>query len=708
MSTRILINICCCFVLTLSATFASCTSATANNDALPSAIDSLAARVTEGTSAGRIIFREEPADSDFFEISADGDRVLIRGNNPVSMATGLNWYLKYVAGIHISWNNLTQPLPATLPLPAEPIRRNASVPKRYYLNYCTFSYSMPFWDEDRWMKEIDWMALHGINMPLSITGIETVWRNLLRRWGYSDDEIGRFICGPAYFAWWQMNNLEGWGGPLPEEWYDAQSELQLKLIARMRSLGIEPVFPGFAGMVPSNSAEKQGLHVADPGRWCGFQRPAFLSPDDPRWDEIADDYYDELTKLYGTAHYYSMDPFHEGGNTAGVDLPAAGLKIMSAMKRINPDAEWVIQSWGGNPRRQMIDTLSAGDMTILDLYSDKTPKWNRTADGYGKHDWIYCNLLNFGGNVGLHGRMDQLINGFYDARADSVRGGQHLTGVGATPEGIENNPVMYELTFELPWRDSRFTSREWLEQYLTARYGKAPTPEVTGAWTALLNTVYNAPLEYPGQGTVESLFCARPDWNPRSASTWGHSDLFYSPDSTARAATLMQKAADDYPTSANFAYDLADITRQANADRGNLLLRQIAAAHESGDTVTVTSLSDEFLRLILTQDSLLAPHPDMNVATWLDAAGRLAGDDDAARELYRRNAAQLVTVWGDSVACNRGGLIDYSHREWAGLLRELYYSRWKAFFDHQLRSAPAPDYYRMETEWVNNAATRRD
>ena len=64
MSTRILINICCCFVLTLSATFASCTSATANNGALPSAIDSLAARVTEGTSAGRIIFREEPADSE--------------------------------------------------------------------------------------------------------------------------------------------------------------------------------------------------------------------------------------------------------------------------------------------------------------------------------------------------------------------------------------------------------------------------------------------------------------------------------------------------------------------------------------------------------------------------------------------------------------------------------------------------------------------
>lgn len=54
---------------------------------------------------------------------------------------------------------------------------------RYYLNYCTYSYSMAFWDWERWEKEIDWMAMHGINMPLSITGMEVVWYNLLKRLG---------------------------------------------------------------------------------------------------------------------------------------------------------------------------------------------------------------------------------------------------------------------------------------------------------------------------------------------------------------------------------------------------------------------------------------------------------------------------------------------------------------------------------------------
>ncbi len=664
-----------------------------------SPVDSLAARVTEGTSAGRILFREVPSAQDFFEISSDPQgRVVIQGNNTVRMAVGLIWYLKYVVGIHISWNNLTQPLPDNLPLPDGAIRRQASVPHRYYLNYCTFSYSMAFWDEDRWMKEIDWMALHGINMPLSLTGAETVWRNLLRKLGYSDEEVGEFVSGPAYFAWWQMNNLEGWGGPLPDSWYDNQEKLQKKIVARMRQLGIEPVLPGYAGMVPRNIGERLGYKIDDPGKWCGFPRPAFLSTSDEHFDTIADMYYNELTSLYGTSAYYSMDPFHEGGSVAGVDLPAAGTKLMAAMKRANPDAVWVVQSWQANPRPAMIDTLDAGSMLILDLYSEKVPKWRRNS-GYGKHDWAYCMLLNFGGNVGMHGRMESLVNGFYEAKGGVA--GNHLTGVGATPEGIENNPVMYELVYELPWRDEAFDTGEWLSGYLKARYGTDTLPSDTRrGWEALRATVYNAPTDYRGEGTVESLFCARPRWGVSSASTWGSSKLFYDADSTAVAAAAMAAGCGN----TNYRYDSADIQRQANADRGNVLLSRMAQARELGDTAALLALSDEFLNLILVQDSLLSQQPDMCVDTWLDAASALAGSDPAARELYRRNAAMLVTVWGDSIAANSGGLHDYSHREWAGLLRELYYPRWKAFFDSELRGAPKPDFYRMEVEWVERRA----
>lgn len=101
----------------------------------------------------------------------------------------------------------------------------------------------------------------------------------------------------------------------------------------MREYGIEPVLPGYCGMVPHNAKEKLGLNVADPGFWCSYHRPAFLQPEDERFEEISALYYRELTKLYGKTGFYAIDPFHEGGSTQGVNLDAAGKAIMKAMKK---------------------------------------------------------------------------------------------------------------------------------------------------------------------------------------------------------------------------------------------------------------------------------------------------------------------------------------------------------------------------------------
>ena len=56
------------------------------------------------------------------------------------------------------------------------------------LNYCCFGYSLPWYDWEQWERLIDWMALHGVNMPLSVTGQEAVWQGVGRRIGMSDTE----------------------------------------------------------------------------------------------------------------------------------------------------------------------------------------------------------------------------------------------------------------------------------------------------------------------------------------------------------------------------------------------------------------------------------------------------------------------------------------------------------------------------------------
>lgn len=671
-----------------------------------SPIQGLLERIDKGASR-KFVIEQVKSPTDFFELDQKGDKVVIRGNNYVSIATGVNWYLKYYAGIQLSWNGMTAQLPAVLPAVPQKERHETDLKYRYDFNYCTYSYTMAFWDWDRWEKEIDWMALHGINLPLAVVGADVVWYNVLTKLGYTKDEINEFIAGPAFQGWWLMNNLEGWGGPNPDSWYKQRETLQKQILKRMREYGIRPVLPGYSGMVPHNAKERLGLNVSDPGLWCGYRRPAFLQPTDPRFNEIADLYYKEMSRLYGKADFYSMDPFHEGGNVAGVDLNAAGQAIWGAMKKANPKAVWVAQAWQANPRQKMIENLPAGDLIVLDLFAESRPQWGDPEstwyrkEGFGKHDWFYCMLLNYGGNVGLHGKMKHVIDEFYKAKTSSF--GKTMKGVGMTMEGSENNPVMFELLCELPWRPARFDKDEWLKNYTVARYGKADKA-VQDAWLLLSNTIYNCPAKNTQQGTHESVFCGRPDYDVYQVSSWSEMEPYYKPEDIIRAAGIMLSAADRFKGNNNFEYDLIDIVRQAVAEKGRLVYPIMIDAYKAGEKELFAASSQRFLDLILLQDKLLAARPEFKVGTWIEKARNL-GTTPEEKDLYEWNARVQVTTWGNRVAADEGGLRDYAHKEWNGLLRDFYYNRWKVWIDRQkaqLNGAPvkAIDFYAIEEPWT--------
>lgn len=671
-----------------------------------SPIQGLLERIDKGASR-KFVIEQVKSPTDFFELDQKGDKVVIRGNNYVSIATGVNWYLKYYAGIQLSWNGMTAQLPAVLPAVPQKERHETDLKYRYDFNYCTYSYTMAFWDWDRWEKEIDWMALHGINLPLAVVGADVVWYNVLTKLGYTKDEINEFIAGPAFQGWWLMNNLEGWGGPNPDSWYKQRETLQKQILKRMREYGIRPVLPGYSGMVPHNAKERLGLNVSDPGLWCGYRRPAFLQPTDPRFNEIADLYYKEMSRLYGKADFYSMDPFHEGGNVVGVDLNAAGQAIWGAMKKANPKAVWVAQAWQANPRQKMIENLPAGDLIVLDLFAESRPQWGDPEstwyrkEGFGKHDWLYCMLLNYGGNVGLHGKMKHVIDEFYKAKTSSF--GKTMKGVGMTMEGSENNPVMFELLCELPWRPARFDKDEWLKNYTVARYGKADKA-VQDAWLLLSNTIYNCPAKNTQQGTHESVFCGRPDYDVYQVSSWSEMEPYYKPEDIIRAAGIMLSAADRFKGNNNFEYDLIDIVRQAVAEKGRLVYPIMIDAYKAGEKELFAASSQRFLDLILLQDKLLAARPEFKVGTWIEKARNL-GTTPEEKDLYEWNARVQVTTWGNRVAADEGGLRDYAHKEWNGLLRDFYYNRWKVWIDRQkaqLNGAPvkAIDFYAIEEPWT--------
>ncbi len=668
-------------------------------------IDGLLERIDEGASR-KFVTELVASDEDFFELDQEGDSVVVRGNTYVNIAVGVDWYLKYYLHTMLSWNSMTAHLPEILPRVLQREHHSTTLSLRYDFNYCTYSYSMAFWDWERWERELDWMALHGINLPLAIVGQECVWVKFLERLGYTRKNIDSFVAGPAFLAWWAMNNLEGWGGPNPEAWYDGQEVLQKKILSRMREYGMEPVFPGYSGMLPHDANERLGLATTEQDLWNGFIRPTFLQPTDEHFAEIADIYYEELEHLFGTANYYSMDPFHEAENATGVDFPLAGRAIMDAMKRTNPRAVWVVQGWTENPRKEMLDSLKTGDLLILDLFSECRPMWGipsiwQREEGYGEHNWLFCLLENFGGNVGLHGRLDQLLKNFYLTRHHPLAA--HLKGIGLTMEGIENNPMMFELMCELPWRSERLTRGAWLDMYVEARYGTKDV-EVLKAWQLLGSSLYNCPEGNNQQGPHESIFCGRPSLNNFQVSSWSKMEDYYDASSSREAARLMVTVADKYRGNNNFEYDLVDILRQALADEGRMVYKRTIEDFQRKDKEAFAQDSKEFLSLLLRQDTLLATRSEFRLGRWTEQARR-KGMTTEESDQYEWNARVQITTWGNRICADEGGLRDYAHKEWNGLLRDFYYMRWAAYFDMLkdcLDGEPYEniDFYAMEEPWT--------
>lgn len=610
-----------------------------------------------------------------FTLGCDGRKVHISGDSPLSVAKGLNHYLNHHAGVNICWNMMAGRLPERLEeFPA--YSRSASVPLRYYLNFCTQSYSMAFWDWERWEKELDLMALHGINMPLVTVGFENVWQTMLRNQGFGDKEIASFLPGPAYFGWFYMNNLTGWGGPLPESWMEERHELARKVFMRMGEYGMTPVVPGYSGMTPEGS---------DQGMWCGFKRPG-LTVD---YDELvsnAADYYAAVDTLYGDVlhtRYFAIDPFHEGGSLPeGLDPVLYVKKLWEGLRRYSPHGVWVVQHWQDNPKTFLTHTIPGDCLIILDLHGDSrcdTVCGGNSTDGTGRpHLWVWNSLNNYGGNVGLFGRISAILGSAQEAMAD--REHNRLAGIGAIPEGIENNPMLFDLLYELPWLDRPLALDEWLGIYAAARYGVKAGSHEHGVAKSMWRTLADGILDCRAtaqQGCTESVLMMRPAAMPGSVSSWASSTWYWNKDSLLNAAYRLLSLAPRLGDSPNYLYDLVDITRQCVADRAHTVLSRYADADSCGRR----RLGKEFMCLLGLQDSLLATVADFRVGRCIEQA-RSLGNSPEEKDLYERNARMLITTWGDRVQADEGGLHDYANRETNGLLRYYYAPRWQYFFDN--------------------------
>lgn len=440
---------------------------------------------------------------DVFELSTAGNKLTVKASGANAAAMGINWYLKHYC--HRSMSHLGDQLAPVSPLPVinGKITQVAEFPVRYALNYCTINYTMSFYDWVAWERELDWMALNGINLMLMPVGTEIVWQNTLEQFGFSKKEIDAFIPGPAFTAWWLMGNLEGWGGPVTKAMVKRNQQLAQKIFRRMSELGIEPVAQGFYGMVPTQLKEKHSVKVIEQGKWAGgFQRPDFLMPEDPLFEKMASAYYQEMRKAYGSdIRYFGGEPFHEGGRSEGADVAQSAALIQRQMQNHFPGSTWVLQGWQRNPSKELLSGLDKSKTLVIELFGENTANWeNRNC--YEQTPFVWCHVSNFGDKTGIYGKLQRFADEVQRTKSSGCK--DLVKGIGFIPEGINNNPVAYDLMAELAWNSDITDVSQWIEGYVKYRYGTSEK-KLNEAWQLLLQTAYGSPQVYQ-EGPSESIF----------------------------------------------------------------------------------------------------------------------------------------------------------------------------------------------------------
>ena len=652
---------------------------------------------------------------DVFEISDAGDgRIRIRANNGVSLASGLNYYLRHYCKVDYNplfGSNLE--MPASAPSVGKKLLKYTDYEYRYALNFCTYSYTMAFWDWGEYEPFLDWCAMNGVNLMLDIVGQEEVLRQTLREYGYTDAEVKEYLTGPAYYAWFYMQNMFSAGGPLPDAWFEQRTELARKIHDRMQAYGIKPVIQGFGGQVPTDFEQKNPKAVAaSSGGWSGYARPymikTYLTEEDRRngkedyFDKVGTTFYETQRRLFGdVSNYYAVDPFHEGGTLPpGFNIVDIYRTVQKKMIDFDADAVWVMQQWQGGIDEEKLSGLHKKDQAlVLDLQSDL-----RSQAGPMENQgvpWVWNMLHNFGGRMGMDGVPEVLAGSITDAYNNS----KHMKGIGITPEAIDNSPIVYEMLFDMTWEQDPIDHRAWTREYVERRYG-GTDPKIERAWEILLETAYrHEPGEYY-QGAAESIINAKPsDDKIKAASTWGNSNIDYDKREFERAAQLFIESYDAYKGCEAFRYDFVDVMRQVLQNSFQEYQPLAGQAYRDGDLALFQKISDRMLKIIDMQDKLLATSESFLLGTWIeDARTMLEGADDWTADLFELNARSLVSTWGQQ---KNDSLVDYSNRQWAGLTGDYYHDRWEIYAGNRIEALSAgtkaqdPDWFMYGWEWAN-------
>lgn len=603
--------------------------------------------------------------SDHYEVFCENDKIVICGNCKISQAMGYYAYLRKYCGVNLSRCGNRRINVLSAPLFDGKIQKTVKQKKRACMSYEALGYSCAFWQWEDWEREIDFMAMNGVNLPLSVVGSEAVWYYTMRSLTYSETGALEYLSGPAFWPWQLTGCLVGYFSLTDVKYIESRLELGKKIIERELELGMTPVQQAFAGYVPQSITKLFGsAKLRMVPSWRNFPFSFRLEPTDPVFKKLAFAFLEKQRQLFGAHHYYACDLFNETEplpkNIKNDRLWKIGRAFDTILKDFDPESVWVMRS--SSVREQVVRSVPHGRLLIID--SDSSMH-GETEEFWG-HDFILGTVHSHGDRNSLHGDIRALAANPY-----SLVNAENCCGTGIFTEGLNQNPLYYDLAFEMLTESEAIDLDKWLADYAYRRYGSREKC-LADAAALLAESCYGASPDGKEPGSV---ICSRPATDLRHSAPGDTLEPYYSNKTLFAAAEALLGSSS--ASKDGYVYDVCDITRQVLSNHAAALYRRAMYGFNNKDVNAFERSSNSFLKVCCELDELLQTVPELTLHEHLKEASA-AAVSDKDKQNFELNLLTQITLWGP---INNTVNYDYACKEWGGLIGTYYVKRWQSFFE---------------------------
>ncbi|MBP9988885.1 MAG: alpha-N-acetylglucosaminidase N-terminal domain-containing protein, partial [Ruminococcus sp.] len=249
---------------------------------------------------------------DCYEIYEEDKKIVLAGNSNLSVAMAYYRYLSDYCNVLIVNGDYDISNIATTPLPQEKIRFTVRQKIRARMSYEFFALEGNFWGFDRWEKEIDFMAMNGINVALQPVGFDGVLYRTLCDIGMDENFCAEFSSGPAYLMRQLTGNVAATNSINSKEYLERKIVIGRMIFNREKELGIEPVLPALIPSVPFSLRKKDThMDIFKAPMWYNFPPIFYIKPENYYFSYYNKKFLEHQRELIGETHSYFFEPLYD-------------------------------------------------------------------------------------------------------------------------------------------------------------------------------------------------------------------------------------------------------------------------------------------------------------------------------------------------------------------------------------------------------------